>query len=41
MLLKDSNKIKINSELEILIDEIIRLTTKIIKTSQEVLSTKN
>ena len=34
MLLTESNLIKKDSELENLVDEIIRLTTKIIKTSQ-------
>ena len=34
MLLTESNLIKKDSELEYLVDKIIRLTTKIIKTSQ-------
>ena len=36
MLLTESNLMKKDSELENLVDEIIRLTTKIIKTSQEI-----
>ena len=36
MLLTESNLVKKDSELENLVDEIIRLTTKIIKTSQEI-----